>query len=499
MKKYLAAILVAVLVTFSAPAFAITNPFMDVPLGHWAYDAVAQLAARGIVSGFPDGMYRGAQPTTRFEMASVIARTLAVIDMTKASRQDVEMLMRLVVEFKDELDALGVRVDQLGRRVDGLYSRLGGWRLSGILRYDANFWRQDENDGYFHNTMARLHIERFFGANEDMRVFIRLRQEHGAGVQLQRFFVEFPFFFENTRMTVGRFDMNWEAAYVFNVGGASAMQNAVFLTGEQLDGIGLSSNFAMGRFDMFVSRTIGAGGAGNAVIVDGDAPARPMEVGARLALQPSERFGFDLGVHGWLMDDATPLDNDITTLFGGIRADITDGIGLRGIYYHQRQSGDGVFGPGTSSSPNAFRVALDISQDFLGFTSLWLGYDRVGAGFVTRTPVYAHQFLTTYIPGDERWTDNDEFFGINRSINSWRVGATQQWNDAWRTWLYFGQTTVRNAFVGDLDARANQWALGIEYRLNPNVIFALNYAQSDWNRNLFENNRLIRFRTQVTF
>ena len=38
----------------TATAFA-ANPFSDVPAGHWAYAAVAKLAAAGIVDGYPDG------------------------------------------------------------------------------------------------------------------------------------------------------------------------------------------------------------------------------------------------------------------------------------------------------------------------------------------------------------------------------------------------------------------------------------------------------------
>ena len=116
MKKFAAVVAVAVLVAFAAPVFAATNPFMDVPMNHWAYDAIGQLAAHGILSGYPDGTYKGKQPTTRYEMASALARALAVVDMTKASKQDVEMLKKLVVEFKDELDALGVKVDVLEDR-----------------------------------------------------------------------------------------------------------------------------------------------------------------------------------------------------------------------------------------------------------------------------------------------------------------------------------------------------------------------------------------------
>ena len=139
MKKFLAVFAVIALVAFAAPAFA-ANPFMDVPAGHWAYDAVAQLAARGVVSGYPDGAFKGAQPATRYEVASVVARALAKIDAEKASKQDLEMLKKLVMEFKDELDALGVKVDKLDKRVAVLEDRLGGWKLRGSFQFDANFF-----------------------------------------------------------------------------------------------------------------------------------------------------------------------------------------------------------------------------------------------------------------------------------------------------------------------------------------------------------------------
>ena len=63
MKKFAAVVAVAVLFAFAAPVFAATNPFMDVPMNHWAYDAIGQLAAHGILSGYPDGTYKGKQPT----------------------------------------------------------------------------------------------------------------------------------------------------------------------------------------------------------------------------------------------------------------------------------------------------------------------------------------------------------------------------------------------------------------------------------------------------
>nr|HPJ25955.1 S-layer homology domain-containing protein [Synergistaceae bacterium]HPQ37648.1 S-layer homology domain-containing protein [Synergistaceae bacterium] len=126
MKKILALVAVAALVAFAAPALA-ANPFMDVPMNHWAYDAISQLAASGVINGYPDATFKGNQPMTRYEMATIVARALAVVDMTKASKQDVEMLKRLVVEFKDELDALGVKVENIDERLAVMEERLGGW------------------------------------------------------------------------------------------------------------------------------------------------------------------------------------------------------------------------------------------------------------------------------------------------------------------------------------------------------------------------------------
>ena len=140
MKKFMAVLAMVAVVAFAAPALAATNPFMDVPQGHWSYDAVGLLASRGIVSGYPDGAFKGAQPATRYEMASVVvARALVTVDAEKASKQDLELLKKLVMEFKDELDALGVKVDSLDKRVAVLEDRLGGWKVNGQFWFDARF------------------------------------------------------------------------------------------------------------------------------------------------------------------------------------------------------------------------------------------------------------------------------------------------------------------------------------------------------------------------
>ena len=106
-------VLVLVLVfAFALPALA--NPFVDVPLNHWAYDSVQSLAAKGVIVGYPDGTFGGARTMTRYEFAEAVAKALAYVEgMDFASAEDVAILEKLAIEFADELASLGVTVADL--------------------------------------------------------------------------------------------------------------------------------------------------------------------------------------------------------------------------------------------------------------------------------------------------------------------------------------------------------------------------------------------------
>ncbi|EKD81744.1 MAG: S-layer-like protein y protein, partial [uncultured bacterium] len=68
MKRF-SILLIAVMVLSTVVASA--EPFKDVALSHWAYDAVNKLAAKGILQGFPDGTFKGKQTVTRYALAMV--------------------------------------------------------------------------------------------------------------------------------------------------------------------------------------------------------------------------------------------------------------------------------------------------------------------------------------------------------------------------------------------------------------------------------------------
>ena len=48
--------------------------FPDVPPGHYAETAVAQLTDLGIVTGFPNGLFRGQRPVDRYELSLILTR-----------------------------------------------------------------------------------------------------------------------------------------------------------------------------------------------------------------------------------------------------------------------------------------------------------------------------------------------------------------------------------------------------------------------------------------
>ena len=105
--------------TLAAPLFP------DVPENHWAGDAVAALAAKGLVEGYPDGTFKGDRSASRWETAMVVARLLAKMEQehsTFATRVEADEVRRLALALRDELDALGVRVDNLEEQV-GLLDR----------------------------------------------------------------------------------------------------------------------------------------------------------------------------------------------------------------------------------------------------------------------------------------------------------------------------------------------------------------------------------------
>ena len=129
MKKILALAAVAAL-TAGVSAYA-ANPFSDVTADDWAYQAVSDLSAQGVVEGYPDGTFKGERNMTRYELAQIVARLMAKEDQLNAEQQ--ATLDKLAGEYADELANLGVRVSNLEKKVGNI-----SWNGDARMRYIAS-------------------------------------------------------------------------------------------------------------------------------------------------------------------------------------------------------------------------------------------------------------------------------------------------------------------------------------------------------------------------
>lgn len=150
-----------VLITVGLLTACAWTQMRDVPLGHWAYQAIRELVRLRILEGFPDGEFKPNRQVTRAELAQAISRAYRVIEarirrleerlnqQTPADpttqpapserqvqelqqttrellqlRTAVETLQRLAQEFEPELSQLTLNMRDLRRDLADLETRL---------------------------------------------------------------------------------------------------------------------------------------------------------------------------------------------------------------------------------------------------------------------------------------------------------------------------------------------------------------------------------------
>jgi hypothetical protein len=151
----------------------------------------------------------------------------------------------------------------------------------------------------------------------------------------------------------------------------------------------------------------------------------------------------------------------------------------------------------TTDSRSAFRILLDVKQDLLKFTSLWLAYEHLDEGFVILN-TGALLFSGTDTGGSSLIGPGYEtLFSsiVPDDLSIWRIGARQRWNDKWTTFEYVANHSYDDA--GDM----LQWAIGVVYKYNPNVQFGLVYSRLNFDDDFgaVEDPSVIRFRTFISF
>lgn len=471
-------------------ASANVNPFMDVPMGHWAYDSITHLSARGVVAGYPDGTFKGDQPSTRYEIASVLARTLAVVDMTKASKQDVEMLKRLVVEFKSELDALGVKVSELDSRVAVLEDNLGGWKFWGEFRMDAKFADKDaglytaSGKSNFDINRARIWMSKRVDDKVTFTTRFGMRKEYDpftgnendtANFDLVWLDVAMPW---DIAMKVGKWQVDWSAADGTYGDNDSMFSNRI------MKGFYFSKPWSHGEVAGYVSRE------------DSSIPGSPdetMEYGVRGRVDVSENVWASANYMKRQYDGNVPnVDLDESVLWGTLGAKFVPGVEGRFSYYSQKNGNDVALLPNAvDRDSKAWHMSIDVAQEKLG-------------GFSS--------FRAEYLKPDENfraWTDGPwDAFGakvtgkeLGRYDNVMFISAEQKWNNQWTTFERYLKGSARWNNIGGLatDDTSN-WSIGVRHYYTPALTFELAYDKIENSETLKDNSdHLIRFRTHVAF
>lgn len=523
MKRFAALVAVLALVAFAAPAFA-ANPFMDVPMNHWAYDAVSQLASRGVVSGYPDGAFKGEWKATRYEMASVVARALAYVDMNKASKQDLELLKKLVVEFKDELDALGVKVDELDARVADLEKGVGKWYFSDYLRMQQTFGRDimqggvlKEDDDSWNVNRFRWNIKKVIDDKVTMNIRLQGGGGEDLGVELAYLTVKFPW---DITANIGRFWLDWEGDFYATDWWGFAMDDAYITDIRPTMAVSFNKSFGMGDFSLYVAHDDNAGpgedilakgrfpffgtdpeGFGPAVGVDwalaSNLTSDRYIYGARLNFNFNEMFSLALnymkydyednagvGVYytfwnkqnGWLPNvvaygpknyfQFATLAADVETIWGDLVINFKPGITLKGQYFMQDNDpawqATGLLGGGVAydDSPSAWKAVLEIDQDVLGFTSLWLEYAQLDAGFVFPNGASPYGWMA----GDYFCNDYGQ---VEADTTLWMVLAMQRWSEKWGTYVRYLDVDGSQDY--------NNWTVAVTHWYTPSLAFELGY------------------------
>jgi hypothetical protein len=262
--------------SMALPALAQDN-FPDVPANHWAYEALARMKRDGLLVGYPDGLYRGPRPASRYELAVAmhavytnlrnlidgldaqikalgqvnpqdiqnlkdqVAALQNEVNAMKGYGDDIAALKRATEQFDRELRSLGVDVEamkkdlgDLADRVTRLEKRKPAVDISGDVDFFMVTTNSNGNPGITQD-----------GRLEGLAGGVKVGLGHDLAV-----FHEGAFTFAGTNETGPKWKVT---AVVGNTMGANAFGNQSSLTtGGGFFGSGMVYDYAQGSEDVYI-------------------------------------------------------------------------------------------------------------------------------------------------------------------------------------------------------------------------------------------------------
>ena len=466
MKKMLAVVAAASLVAVAAPAFA-ANPFSDVPMNHWAYDAVEQMAAKGILEGYPNGTFKGNRAMTRYEIAQMVARMMA----NGVGGADADKLKALIVEFAPELEALGVKVDGFDGRLSKLEKGVGGWRIWGQMRFDM-FHHKDapeDKSGWTGNGSSFNRARLFLHKDLSDKVSFEARWHKG---QFDRYWMTAKDFLgaQGLTLKIGQFSQDFEGRdNLYKT--TNWHDDDSFFWDAAARGVQL--NYTRGAFEVegFYST-----GAGNVYAANGGQE----NYGARIAYNGEK---FRVSANGFWFNENGLTGMNYKVYYFALGLKLFKGFDLTGAYFMEKDIED---------DPKAWKVVLDLDQSLLKFTSLRAEYAKLDKGFYVQGsgPMVWHADMSVNKKGigGNAMAEDSKFV---------KIEANQKWGAKFQTYERWAQF--------DSNEKAKELQLGIGYQYTPNLWFGVDYTKCDGlvgANGLVDPNgedKVVRFRTILNF
>lgn len=118
--------------------------YEDVNKEHWAYTSIENLVNKGIIK---ENRYKfnGNEPLSRYDFAYNLSQALKVVELEKASKEDLDILQALILEFSKELNKIGFDTKTYNAKIENIHETVE------LLRK-----RVDENEKIIDDLLKRV-------------------------------------------------------------------------------------------------------------------------------------------------------------------------------------------------------------------------------------------------------------------------------------------------------------------------------------------------------
>lgn len=121
MKKYYVLCMIFLLTILPFELFAQTT--IEVGKNHWSYDALQYVAEKKILKENPE-RFDGTKSVSKSEFVYSLAQLLKLVELEKASQEDIRVLESLILQYSDELNRIGFDTKIFDQKMENAYDNI---------------------------------------------------------------------------------------------------------------------------------------------------------------------------------------------------------------------------------------------------------------------------------------------------------------------------------------------------------------------------------------